>query len=481
VTPFFHDDHLTVYQGDCREVMAAMEPESVHCVVTSPPYWGLRDYGTATWVGGDEGCDHKETVARHDGGRSRVDGFNGSARADSDKGAMNFRDACGKCGAVRQDSQLGLEPTPEAFVANMVAVFREVRRVLRKDGTLWLNLGDSYATQGAGAAYGWTNGKTSERDKETMSAYKAGALPPGLKPKDLVGIPWRVAFALQADGWYLRSDIIWAKPNPMPESVTDRPTKAHEYLFLLTKSPRYYYDADAVREPSTNQQGASARFYRPTGNSRGIADGRANHGGSETAYVERSDNGGRNLRSVWNIATAPYGMVTPESAYADGPLDTVSPDCPVHSLRAIRRTRQTVGDGGLLDHLRPRNRGTASRHGQAPDDGLFASSDLDSPDDRPAMPGSALPRSSAEPTPRSTPESRSSDLATDGDVPALTAGTSSRTSRTPSGSTSSALSAGHRGSRSSNEQPAWTGTPRSAATTASSTATGRERTWTWTE
>jgi DNA modification methylase len=202
VTIHYRDDWLTVMLGDCRDVMRSMPAESVHMVVTSPPYWGLRDYGSP--------------------------------------------------------GQLGLEPTPEAYVESMVAVFREVRRVLRSDGTVWLNLGDSYAGS-------WGNqGRKPERGTQRPingemltpvldGRYPAkesntGAVPPGLKPKDLVGIPWRVAFALQADGWYLRSEIIWAKSNPMPESVTDRPTKAHEQVFLLTKSARYFFDADAVRE-----------------------------------------------------------------------------------------------------------------------------------------------------------------------------------------------------------------------------------------
>jgi DNA modification methylase len=256
MTIHYQDDWLTVLLGDCRAVMAEMEPESVHTVVTSPPYWGLRDYG--------------------------------------------------------QDGQLGLEPTPEAYVESMVAVFREVKRVLRSDGTVWLNLGDSYAATTAGKAYGWTNGKTSERDAETMASYKTVGLPPGLKPKDLVGIPWRVAFALQADGWYLRSDIIWAKPNPMPESVTDRPTKSHEYLFLLSKSPRYYYDNDGVREPHTAPERQGKR-------NSGWDFGDYNAGNSE--HVLDYNPAGRNLRSVWTIATQPY----PGAHFATFPQALVEP------------------------------------------------------------------------------------------------------------------------------------------------------------
>lgn len=187
--------------GDCREVLRSLPDESVHCVVTSPPYWGLRDYGV--------------------------------------------------------DGQVGLEPDFNSYVANMVDVFREVRRVLRSDGTLWLNLGDSYCSTDK-----WGGGGNGNSGKHTLAAD--GTVPSwavrarkqtqtGLKPKDLCGIPWRVAFALQADGWWLRQDIIWSKRNPMPESVTDRCTKAHEYIFLMTKSPRYFFDAKAIKEPSVER------------------------------------------------------------------------------------------------------------------------------------------------------------------------------------------------------------------------------------
>src|SRR5690606_20470253 len=177
-----------IYSGDVIETLRSLPGGFVHTCVTSPPYWGLRDYGV--------------------------------------------------------EGQIGLEPTPEEYIEKMVEVFREVRRVLRDDGTLWLNLGDSYATKPCGGI--GSNAKVTATKK---AIQKSAGIPQGLKPKDLVGIPWRVAFALQADGWYLRSDIIWHKPNAMPESVKDRPTKAHEYIFLLSKSPRYYYDADAIREP----------------------------------------------------------------------------------------------------------------------------------------------------------------------------------------------------------------------------------------
>ena len=225
--------------------------ESVQCCVTSPPYWGLRDYGTARWEGGDPECDHIQTrnLKRDtNGGMLPAGQGTRGTQSSTASSAIGYRDVCGKCGAIRIDAQLGLEATPEEYVANMVAVFREVKRVLRPDGVVWLNIGDSYA--------GSNCGSNDYREKTGLGTapttkYKGQkpGLPDGLKPKDLVGIPWRVAFALQADGWWLRSDIIWAKPNPMPESVKDRCTRSHEYVFMLTKSARYYYDNEAVKEP----------------------------------------------------------------------------------------------------------------------------------------------------------------------------------------------------------------------------------------
>jgi DNA modification methylase len=272
---YYQDDWLTVLLGDCREVMASMEPESVHCVVTSPPYWGLRDYGSP--------------------------------------------------------GQLGLEPTPEAYVESMVAVFREVRRVLRSDGTVWLNLGDSYAGGGTIGRNDTDPESLARRAAEGTARYGKGAgrgtgsqvgnhgtRPPvaGLKPKDLVGIPWRVAFALQADGWYLRSDIIWSKPNPMPESVTDRPTKSHEYLFLLSKSPRYYWDADAVRENYTGHATGPGGYLGPVDTPKVVRE-RNDNGRT----VGNGDGAGRNIRSVWTIATQPY----PGAHFATFPQALVEP------------------------------------------------------------------------------------------------------------------------------------------------------------
>ncbi len=317
--PYVQDTDFVLYVGDVREMLAGLPDESVQCVVTSPPYWGLRDYGTGSWEGGDPECDHVQGLARKDGNRRATWGqFGDGEQVDGHEGGkVQFRDVCGKCGARRVDQQLGLEPTPELYVENMVQVFREVRRVLRRDGTLWLNIGDSYAGGGGYApdapinqrrANGEDWGKFHPASASALSAKKGTGKVPGLKAKDLCGIPWRLAFALQADGWYLRSEIIWAKPNPMPESVTDRPTKSHEQVFLLTRSPRYFYDADAVREPDVSTSGARPETSRSVGGSRSSDHLRSRgNGGNVGGNLGWNKPGhGRNLRSVWEIPTQPY-------------------------------------------------------------------------------------------------------------------------------------------------------------------------------
>lgn len=318
----YHEtEHGTLYNGEVLDILRLLPDESVNCCVTSPPYWGLRDYGTAEWVGGDAECDHKHHYARNDGGRENVNGFHGSSSADSNKGAINYKDTCPKCGAIRKDQQLGLERTPEEYVARMVEIFREVRRVLRKDGTLWLNLGDSY--NGSGGAGGDYNAGGIKEGQPKYNGRNTGSL----KPKDLVGIPWRVAFALQADGWYLRQDIIWHKPNPMPESVTDRCTKSHEYVFLMSKSAKYYYDNDAIKEQA-NYDGrkdevmkGSAKYangYFPTDvNTQTIAV----HGHERWKHKDDEGNRLRNKRSVWTVTTKPFK----EAHFATFPRDLIRP------------------------------------------------------------------------------------------------------------------------------------------------------------
>ncbi len=223
-------------------------------------------------------------------------------------GAGAFNGDC-KCGARRIDSQVGLEPSPDAYVATMVEVFREVRRVLRDDGTLWLNLGDSYASAWACKR---RNGMSEGSPDESVQRGRVGE---GLKEKDLCGIPWRVAFALQADGWYLRQDIIWSKPNPMPESVTDRCTKSHEYIFLLSKSARYFYDANAIAEPGVNR--ASGTNH----GAEGMCDGYDGHRtrANLASGIEAKER--RNKRSVWEVATAPFS----EAHFATFPPALIEP------------------------------------------------------------------------------------------------------------------------------------------------------------
>jgi DNA modification methylase len=315
VVPWLDDGDVKLFHGDAAEVLAQLPAASVQTCVTSPPYWGLRDYGTGEWAGGSDECDHVRAAAQTKNLAASVHSTRGGAKKVADTPDLLFADVCGRCGARRVDAQLGLEPSPRLYVRRLVAVFREVRRVLRDDGTLWLNLGDSYTSgleggrndggrsiprSGQGGKSG-TKASVVPRDQRTKPKWQHG-----LKPKDLVGIPWRVAFALQEDGWYLRSDIIWSKPNPMPESVTDRPTKAHEYLFMLSKRPKYYWDADAIREPA--EPWNSANGFNAEGQARRNIEGRI---GARVDQVQT----GRNARSVWAIATQP----TAEAHFATMP------------------------------------------------------------------------------------------------------------------------------------------------------------------
>ena len=240
-----------VHVGDCLQSLRAMPDQSIHCCVTSPPYFGLRDYGV--------------------------------------------------------DGQIGLEETPEQYVAKMVEVFREVRRVLRDDGTLWLNIGDSYAGSGKGrnADGSHQEGGKQGTNKGTVVGKLIKTEAPDCKQKDLIGIPWMLAFALRADGWYLRQDIIWHKPNPMPESVRDRCTKAHEYIFLLSKSERYFFDSEAMKEPAVSEKPAGNKRHKyadayAAGKSE---EHRTKAGLLSLASVEWQK---RNRRSVWTVATRPY-------------------------------------------------------------------------------------------------------------------------------------------------------------------------------
>lgn len=309
---------VMIVQGDALESLRAFPNKSVHCCVTSPPYWGLRDYGLPPSIwGGDPKCAHEwgdELPGDNRGGSGTPTDKNGRGE---NYGRNAARGCWCQCGAWK--GSLGLEPTPQLFVDHVVTIFREARRVLRDDGTLWLNLGDSYA---ANRSYQVNSTKGGPKHGPGQSAGGKGSeVPTGLKPKDLIGIPWRVAFALQADGWYLRQDIIWAKPNPMPESVRDRCTKAHEYLFLLAKSERYYFDAAAIAEPTITQDGIVRD--RDTTKLNNVV-GRTRMGGLTTNNYEA-----RNKRDVWTVATAPYK----EAHFATFPPKLIEPcilaGCPV--------------------------------------------------------------------------------------------------------------------------------------------------------
>jgi len=342
---------VRILKGDCREVLRSLPDESVHCVVSSPPYFGLRDYGVA--------------------------------------------------------GQIGLEPSPGEFVDELVAVFREVRRVLRADGTCWINLGDSYANDGK-----W-GGQTGGKHVKALHDSPIGRTKrhTGLKAKDLIGVPWMVAFAMRADGWYLRQDIIWAKPNPMPESVRDRCTKAHEYLFLISKSERYYYDSVAIREPASDTGRENGRDGReedqrarppgsrprtlarldytaprkikvPGGWDRGPgAHGTIHRDGRTSAeYQEVEVAGGRNKRSVWEIATNPF----PQAHFATFPPALIEPcilaGCPAGGTvldpfggaGTTGMVADRLGRNAILIELNPEYAAIAERRIKG-DAGMFAS------------------------------------------------------------------------------------------------------------
>lgn len=290
--------------GDVREMLKTIPDNTVHCVVTSPPYWGLRDYGTGKWEGGNPECSHKRD-SKHSESTST-----GQKNLEGAIGDGIYKTICPRCGAKRIDDQLGLEPTFDEYVADMVSVFNEVKRILRDDGTLWLNLGDSYAGSNGN---GWkqtiatTNASNAGGDNEDFRA-RIGRDDGYLKPKDLVGIPWRVALALQEDGWFLRQDIIWHKPNPMPESVTDRCTRAHEYIFLLTKKGHYFFDSEAIKEP------AKYAF-----------DNRGERADKRKGVISNAMHGStgsmRNKRSVWTVNTKPFK----EAHFAVFPTELIEP------------------------------------------------------------------------------------------------------------------------------------------------------------
>lgn len=265
---YFTATHGTLYQGDSLAILSELPSESVQCCVTSPPYWGLRDYGA--------------------------------------------------------EGQIGLEETPAVHIERLLAVFREVRRVLKNDGTLWVNYGDTYCNTDKWGGGGFNTGKqtvAADGKVPSWAARQRKSPIPGIKPKNLLGLPWRLAFALQDDGWILRSDIIWHKPNPMPESVKDRPTRAHEYLFLFSKQTKYFYDHEAVKEKAVCN---SLKKFTDNGKCKQRGHGRS-HAGFNGRYAEKLAQEGvpetRNLRSVWSVPTFPY----PDAHFATFPPKLIKP------------------------------------------------------------------------------------------------------------------------------------------------------------
>lgn len=296
---------FTVYCGDALERLKELSDKSVNCCITSPPYYGLRDYGTARWEGGDPNCPHFRSDKTSTGHAKMAD-------SGHPVGDAIYKTVCPICGAVRIDSQIGIEETPEEYISKLVDLFREVKRVLRDDGTLWVNIGDSYNGSGG-------NHKSSHKN-DTGFQGKSGERCGGrgnrlntCKPKDLIGIPWMLAFALRADGWYLRQDIIWAKPNPMPESVKDRCTRSHEYIFLLSKSRKYYFDGEGIKEPSvTYDESIRDRDHTKLNNT----PGRTKMGGLKTnKYLKR------NKRDVWRVSVS----MLKDAHFATFPKSLIAP------------------------------------------------------------------------------------------------------------------------------------------------------------
>jgi len=311
VTPYLQDPDVTLYHGDALETLRQLPDGCVDMVATSPPFYGLRDYGTGRWDGGDPDCDHDDVIRGKAVAQVGTTGFSANRESQINMAmGSHGKNGCPACGARRVDAQIGLEETPDEWVARLVAVFRECRRVLADHGTLWVEIGDSYAHPAMGGTAG-SSPDGPRGGRLTEAGRSPSTMGPGLKQKDLLGQPWMLAFALRADGWYLRSEIIWARPNPMPESVTDRPTKSHSTVFLLSKRARYFWDADAIREPhkrlwdSTNGGNLS-----PEGEHK--ANGRYRERGG--SYPEPNP-AGANARSVWTIPTEP----TPFAHFATWP------------------------------------------------------------------------------------------------------------------------------------------------------------------
>lgn len=342
-----------IRQGDALERLREMPDRSVHLVVCSPPYFSLRDYGTATWEGGDPACGHRGRDVR------TVSGGNGKQYTNPGSNRVYSGDC--RCGARRVDQQIGLEETPGEYLEKMLAVFREIWRVLRDDGVCFVNLGDSYA---ANRSY-QVNGT-----KQTAASQPAhgSRVPAGLRPKSLIGIPWRFALAMIDEGWILRSEIIWSKKAPMPESATDRCTKAHEQIFMFAKQERYFYDALAVAEPATSagkpiktaggwdtREGSHGSFHR---------EGR--EAGKHNGSVQEPT---RNLRDVWHLGPEPmrdahyatYPTEIPHRCIAAGTSERgCCPACGAPWKRVVEHTPMVIARSDRAEAMGPHGRTQAS-------------------------------------------------------------------------------------------------------------------------
>ena len=295
--------------GNNMEKLKEIEYESVDCIVSSPPYFGLRDYGTGTWEGGDPNCPHKRLTKIS---KDTATGHAGMYEQGHVVGDAIYKQTCPECGAKRIDEQFGLEETLEEYIEKTVLLFEELRRVLKPQGTVWWNIGDSYANKSSawgGRGKNSILNETGLEDKQRRNTV----VPDGLKAKDLMMIPSRVAIALSENGWYLRSEIIWHKPNPMPESVKDRPTSAHEKIYLFAKNKKYYYDADAIRVPQ--KQDSIARAGRDVWKNNKIDTGNYSIPNVDSAKklnqkVRDTVAEGKipmaNKRNVWTVTTKPF-------------------------------------------------------------------------------------------------------------------------------------------------------------------------------
>ena len=300
--------------GDCIDKLKEIQDKSVNCIVTSPPYYGLRDYGTGEWIGGDPNCPHRRTSKTSE---KTMTGHK-QEELKGNVGDAIYKTVCPLCGAARIDRQIGLEETPEEYISRLVSVFKECKRVLRDDGTLWLNIGDTYNTSSyhkdeKSCGYG--------KQGTNKGSYENVADRPRVmncKPKDMIGIPWMLAFALREDGWYLRQDIIWHKPNPMPEPVKDRCVKSHEYIFLLSKKPKYYFDYEAIQEDAVckdDRRGGKAELSMVES----VPMGAIPNTLVQKSFVKITDK--RSKRDVWKVST----QAVKEAHFATFPEKLIEP------------------------------------------------------------------------------------------------------------------------------------------------------------